>query len=75
MYYRIIIKNIKLKDNQLFLRKRALSNTPWYLSPEVILDKSYSFDADIWSVGCILYEMVCGKKPFDDLNPYNVINI
>jgi len=57
----------------LFLRRRTLLSTPWYLSPEVVFDKTYLFDADIWSVGCIVYEMACGKKPYADTNPYNVI--
>lgn len=33
--------------------------TCWYRAPEVLChDLNYSFEADIWSVGCILYEMI-----------------
>ena len=28
--------------------------TPYYFSPEICLNKPYSFKSDIWSVGCIL---------------------
>lgn len=47
--------------------------TPWYMAPEVILEKPYSFEADIWSLGCIIYELVCGQKPYSEMNPFNVI--
>ena len=39
--------------------------TPYYLSPEICHGQKYSFKSDIWSAGCILYEMTCGKRPFD----------
>ena len=37
--------------------------TLWYRAPEVILgSKVYSTAVDIWSIGCILYE-ICHRKP------------
>jgi serine/threonine protein kinase len=62
----------KVKDSETF-RQRTLSGTPWYMSPEVILEKPYAYDADIWSLGCIIYEMVCGVKPYSDMNPFNAM--
>ena len=44
--------------------KRSVAGTPWYMAPEVILGQPYSFGVDIWSLGCVLYELVCGKKPY-----------
>eukprot|EP01083_Nonionella_stella_P169443 574589_1 len=35
-----------------------------YRAPEVILAKKWSFEVDIWSLGCILTELVCGKLLF-----------
>jgi serine/threonine protein kinase len=32
--------------------------TLWYKAPELILGGLYEFSIDIWSVGCILYEMI-----------------
>jgi len=47
---------------------KTLVGTPYYLSPEVIQDKPYFWPSDIWSVGCILYEMCALKVPFDGAN-------
>ena len=50
----------------------ALSNTcigtPKYWSPEVCQGRPYSFKADIWSLGCILYELACLRHPFESTN-------
>ena len=43
------------------------------MAPEVILEKPYSFEVDIWSLGCIVYEMVSGIKPYYDMNPFNAM--
>lgn len=39
--------------------------TPYYLSPEICKGKPYSWSSDIWSMGCILFEMCMRKVPFD----------
>lgn len=38
--------------------------TPVYIAPEIWNRKTYSFEVDWWSLGCVLYEMVCGVPPF-----------
>ena len=39
--------------------------TPYYLSPELCMQKPYDDKSDIWSLGVILYEMINLKKPFE----------
>ena len=39
--------------------------TPYYLSPEIIHSKPYSFKSDIWSMGAMLYELCALRPPFD----------
>ena len=38
--------------------------TPYYMSPEVLLDNPYSPVCDIWSLGCVLYELCTLEPPF-----------
>ena len=40
------------------------TGTPYYASPEVWKDQPYENKSDIWSLGCVLYEMATLKTPF-----------
>lgn len=43
----------------------TIVGTPYYLSPELCEEKPYNNKSDIWSLGCILYELCTLKHPFD----------
>lgn len=40
------------------------TGTPYYASPEVWQDKPYDSKSDIWSLGCVLYELCTNQPPF-----------
>jgi len=40
------------------------TGTPYYASPEVWNDLPYDYKSDIWSLGCVLYEMITLNLPF-----------
>ena len=42
--------------------------TPYYLSPEMCEEKPYNEKSDVWALGCILYELITFKHPFNALN-------
>ncbi|CAO2582783.1 Serine/threonine-protein kinase 33 [Lemmus lemmus] len=65
--------NIKVTDFGLAVRKhgsrsegmmQTTCGTPIYMAPEVINAHEYSQQCDIWSIGVIMYLLLCGKPPF-----------
>ncbi|XP_053491266.1 serine/threonine-protein kinase 36-like isoform X1 [Ictalurus furcatus] len=42
----------------------SIKGTPLYMSPELVKKKPYDHTADLWSLGCILYELHTGEPPF-----------
>ena len=44
--------------------QRTQTGTPYYLAPEIWKDLSYDYKCDIWSLGCIIYEICTSRPPF-----------
>ncbi|KAL0963686.1 hypothetical protein UPYG_G00309570 [Umbra pygmaea] len=44
---------------------RTCVGTPYYLSPEICENKPYNNKTDIWSLGCVLYELCTLRHPFE----------
>ena len=49
--------------------------SPAFVAPEVIKREEYSYAADIWSVGIILYLMATGQLPFRDSNVVTLLTM
>ncbi|ODV62046.1 serine/threonine protein kinase KIN3, partial [Ascoidea rubescens DSM 1968] len=39
--------------------------TPYYMSPEVLTNRPYTPLCDIWSLGCVMYELCASHPPFE----------
>jgi len=62
-----------IKKNQ---RITEQCGTPAYIAPEIISDSGYEgFSADIWSLGVLLYAMLCGTVPFKAQNMHDLHQI
>ncbi len=52
----------------------TMVGTPNFLAPEIATRKTHSFEADIWSLGALIYQCLVGKPPFDDQG-FDLLNI
>ena len=50
------------------------TGTPYYASPEVWRDEPYDMKSDIWSLGCVTYEMLALHPPFRAENMEKLYN-
>ena len=69
-----LTENNHIKIGDFGVSKKLINNniyaytfvgTPYYLSPEICLNKPYDEKSDVWSLGVVLYEMITLNKPFD----------
>ena len=44
---------------------RDRHGTPGYLAPEILLGEAYAYEVDVWSMGCLLYEMAALTNELD----------
>lgn len=67
-----IYKTVKRDD---MMRAFSLVGSPDYMAPEVLMndESGYDLSVDYWSLGCILYEMLSGKKKREDFSSYSTL--
>ncbi|CAK8677291.1 unnamed protein product [Clavelina lepadiformis] len=72
-------RNVFLKDNRVKIGDFGISRilvgasdkastfvgTPYYMSPEVLKHEQYDAKCDVWSLGCVLYEICCLEHAFE----------
>jgi len=59
-------------DTQSFLA-HTCCGTPYYISPELCKGEPYDSKADVWALGCVLYELCALAKPFKGANLHAVV--
>ncbi|KAF5320548.1 hypothetical protein D9611_010681 [Ephemerocybe angulata] len=73
--------NVKLGDFGLSkaLAQASFANTyvgtPYYMSPELMQEKAYDSKSDIWSLGCLIYELCALKPPFHEAKTHSELSI
>jgi serine/threonine protein kinase len=66
--------SVKLADFGVATRTGAMADyavvgSPYWMAPEVIDQSGASTASDIWSVGCVVIELLEGKPPYHQLDP------
>jgi len=50
----------------------SILGSPLYMAPEIMMGRSYTAKSDLWSVGCIFFEMLAGSTP---LKPNSMVHL
>ncbi len=62
----------KAADNVKLTATGMAVGTPQYMAPEQAKGNPSDHRADIYALGCVLYEMVCGRPPFSGETPVSI---
>lgn len=54
-------------------KRMSLQGSVYWMSPEVVKQTSYTRKADIWSLGCLIVEMLTGHHPYPQLTQLQAI--
>ena len=57
-----LVEDDQAKNNSV---ERTSVGTPLYMSPQVLLHQPYNIKCDVWSLGVILYRLLCWILPWE----------
>jgi len=55
------------------VKRYTMVGTPYWMAPEIILEKGYDQTVDIWAIGITTIEMIEGRPPLYEMNPMRAI--
>merc|ERR1719478_1785008 len=75
-YVKLVDFGISKKFGEAETRTFTIVGTLFYMAPELLQGLGYGMDVDVWSLGIMFYELVCGMLPFgeDATNQQEVIS-
>eukprot|EP01102_Stenamoeba_stenopodia_P000954 TRINITY_DN10866_c0_g1_i1.p1 TRINITY_DN10866_c0_g1~~TRINITY_DN10866_c0_g1_i1.p1 ORF type:complete len:788 (-),score=154.84 TRINITY_DN10866_c0_g1_i1:93-2456(-) len=56
-------------------RSDSFCGTAEYVSPELLNEKPASPASDLWALGCIIYQLICGRPPFKGKTQYQTFQL
>ena len=62
---------IQLKEKEF---RHSKKGSPYWMSPQIVLQEDYDTKTDIWSLGITCIELFEGEPPFADLKPIAIMN-
>jgi serine/threonine protein kinase len=67
-------ETVRDDGDRLVTRQGIALGTPGYMAPEAVSGHAeIDARADIFSVGVLLYECLCGRRPFDGATPHDIL--
>lgn len=54
------------EDAQQVVKSKSFKGSPYWMAPELVNRNGHSFPADVWSIGCVVIEMLTSKPPYAD---------
>jgi eukaryotic-like serine/threonine-protein kinase len=69
------ITRFRAENNQRLTKMGQALGSPLYMAPETCRGEAIDYRADIYSVGVLIYQLICGQLPFYDENLLKVIHL
>lgn len=70
-----IAKAVNSEQSQHATKTQEMFGSPYYMSPEQALGKDLDARSDIYSLGCMMYEVLTGTLPIAGSNPFNTLRM
>lgn len=68
-----LVKNVNHRQDVTLTQDRAVTGTPAFMAPEVVLEQDIDARADLYSLGCVAYWLMTGQLVFDETTPLKMM--